>query len=870
MNERERERERKRRAPEDDDVRSRSSSTERRKRHATESASLESGIGLGRSSSSSNGTGLGGGSHPPLPDAARGEEVPFPTESLDALESLITVFQKDAVVRQLADYARRIERLQEERNGLIERNSQLSDSLAAIGGWWTEIADELLVLSTRFEPQQPLETLLKQQDASRASFLAALLNVEQEEALEDQLNATHAQASQLVASFIHFLDHQVPPAPTDVNTLRTRYTEVRHQLVNVERHLAAARQRVSELSASLESRETELATVQRVVDRLQSRTWQVTFQQPTAPAGSDGPTGAASGAVGPGGAPASGAPAPASGDEGAAATAAAATSASLEEVQRKLLTLDDLSHLSESPLAKQLAELAEELAAVKRDRDALQLQAAATAAATGGSPPTSGDSGDSPAAVPSASTTQSLGVLRDELAVRTREYGQARHRAEELAAELAELRESHAAWLASHQDALATTTTMAEAETKRLSDEIARVRRQRDEVAQTRDSLTAERNAKLGNLDALRTQVEAQTARIAMLEGQVRRWRSTAAQAAGWTQVAALMEVDGNVVQQLEDRLRKLEGSSSAAAADAPSDNAVQIADLKTQLATAQAHIQALTEEMNSTADGYAQLDARISAHVAALRTRDEQVARLTADKAKLDSKILFLRKQCEQLKADADTGRRALEHVREVQRTAEEKDRAAVATVTALTREVHVAQDVATAAQNRAADLDIQLLHAQQAARDAEERVHAHTALLDTRTAEAEAAKAAAATANANVAQLQAVIAERDGVISDLRKALTAANAAAAGAGGAGNGAGFGSPAVGTGAKASDAELLAQYRQLVLCGTCRTRFKDTAITRCMHTFCRQCVNDRIETRQRKCPTCSEPFGQGDVRAIYM
>ncbi|KAG2217163.1 hypothetical protein INT45_003054 [Circinella minor] len=59
------------------------------------------------------------------------------------------------------------------------------------------------------------------------------------------------------------------------------------------------------------------------------------------------------------------------------------------------------------------------------------------------------------------------------------------------------------------------------------------------------------------------------------------------------------------------------------------------------------------------------------------------------------------------------------------------------------------------------------------------------------------------------------------------------------------------------------------EYRALLYCRSCELRLKSHIIMRCMHTFCRQCLDDRIETRQRRCPNCNESFGINDVRQFY-
>ncbi|OSX66316.1 hypothetical protein POSPLADRAFT_1043769 [Postia placenta MAD-698-R-SB12] len=44
---------------------------------------------------------------------------------------------------------------------------------------------------------------------------------------------------------------------------------------------------------------------------------------------------------------------------------------------------------------------------------------------------------------------------------------------------------------------------------------------------------------------------------------------------------------------------------------------------------------------------------------------------------------------------------------------------------------------------------------------------------------------------------------------------------------------------------------------------------RNTVITKCMHSFCKSCVESRIATRQRKCPACNLAFSQGEVQQLY-
>ncbi|ORX59481.1 hypothetical protein DM01DRAFT_1282372, partial [Hesseltinella vesiculosa] len=60
------------------------------------------------------------------------------------------------------------------------------------------------------------------------------------------------------------------------------------------------------------------------------------------------------------------------------------------------------------------------------------------------------------------------------------------------------------------------------------------------------------------------------------------------------------------------------------------------------------------------------------------------------------------------------------------------------------------------------------------------------------------------------------------------------------------------------------------EYRSLLNCSSCGTRLKSHVLMRCMHTFCKDCLDIRIETRQRRCPTCNENFGMSDMRQFYL
>jgi len=56
---------------------------------------------------------------------------------------------------------------------------------------------------------------------------------------------------------------------------------------------------------------------------------------------------------------------------------------------------------------------------------------------------------------------------------------------------------------------------------------------------------------------------------------------------------------------------------------------------------------------------------------------------------------------------------------------------------------------------------------------------------------------------------------------------------------------------------------------RIIKCSTCQINIRNTVITKCMHSFCKQCIESRISTRQRKCPACNLPFSQGEVQPLF-
>ncbi|KAI3642509.1 hypothetical protein MP228_012064 [Amoeboaphelidium protococcarum] len=64
--------------------------------------------------------------------------------------------------------------------------------------------------------------------------------------------------------------------------------------------------------------------------------------------------------------------------------------------------------------------------------------------------------------------------------------------------------------------------------------------------------------------------------------------------------------------------------------------------------------------------------------------------------------------------------------------------------------------------------------------------------------------------------------------------------------------------------------EMLKGYKKIATCSICNFRLKNMTLAKCMHCFCNECITQRHDSRQRKCPQCGVAFGLNDMKQIYI
>lgn len=63
--------------------------------------------------------------------------------------------------------------------------------------------------------------------------------------------------------------------------------------------------------------------------------------------------------------------------------------------------------------------------------------------------------------------------------------------------------------------------------------------------------------------------------------------------------------------------------------------------------------------------------------------------------------------------------------------------------------------------------------------------------------------------------------------------------------------------------------EIIRELRKKLSCSIVTNKPKEIVLLRCGHLFSRQCTDDLISTRNRKCPICGKAFGNDDVRPVF-
>lgn len=432
--------------------------------------------------------------------------------------------------------------------------------------------------------------------------------------------------------------------------------------------------------------------------------------------------------------------------------------------------------------------------------------------------------------------------------------------------------------------------TLRQQMTKKDTD-LARLRGQRDEYGAELAERKARDAEKARYAEEMEALCNARQERINYLSIEVKRLRGTLAARDGAQSYLAFLkesgDIDADYVKSLEERVSSLtaqlaaqsngdaEGSAvreelaearrtlakyeRIVGPNAPED-AAQLterlqkeADAKTklelQLADAEETTNSLYAELEGVTKLWEGLDQTLRTKVFELKDGELRMQRLNTEKAKADNKYFQAMRSKEAVDAECKSAQRTVEKQLKLLERAKEVEKALTAQLSQQEKGLTIAKNTSLELQTQLAavtsekrQIELRLQQSQAALAEAQQVAHA-------RVTEASADKAAKSKIQDELESTQSQLMK----LKEKQDALTATSAA-------------------TNTSAADLTIREEREKLLKilrCSCCEINFKQQVIVKCMHTFCKDCLDRRIASRQRKCPACGLAFAKEDCQTLY-
>jgi len=69
--------------------------------------------------------------------------------------------------------------------------------------------------------------------------------------------------------------------------------------------------------------------------------------------------------------------------------------------------------------------------------------------------------------------------------------------------------------------------------------------------------------------------------------------------------------------------------------------------------------------------------------------------------------------------------------------------------------------------------------------------------------------------------------------------------------------------------ATASGNTMLSITLGMLHCPVCKLRYKGVVLNKCFHLFCKECIEDVMQKKTKKCPTCGEKINKDDIKTVF-
>ncbi|KAI9817298.1 MAG: E3 ubiquitin-protein ligase bre1 [Thelocarpon impressellum] len=330
-------------------------------------------------------------------------------------------------------------------------------------------------------------------------------------------------------------------------------------------------------------------------------------------------------------------------------------------------------------------------------------------------------------------------------------------------------------------------------------------------------------------------------------------------EATAYQQIKELASAREERIRALESEVERLRfhlGESSEAATRADLEN-LSAGELRSRYEKLEREHTLLSGELPSMGAAWKKASALASKKVMDVAAAEERIARLSAEKAKADQKYFSTMKAKEQREAEVRTLRAGTAQTATIVAQCKEAEAAMQAKLGNLEKQLAETRDALRTLMDQNGVLQQQVARGEGSVESMKTQLGQVTAALREKNAAMAVAARGRREAETEAEKLRVQAEAAEKLASELQ--LKAA-----------------------GDQSEEFEMLRvssfdslyglrlTVQTLALCNVCKSRFKNTALKLCGHLFCRECVEERVNSRSRKCPHCSKAFGGGDVMTVHL
>ncbi|KAI9762349.1 MAG: prephenate dehydratase [Chaenotheca gracillima] len=368
------------------------------------------------------------------------------------------------------------------------------------------------------------------------------------------------------------------------------------------------------------------------------------------------------------------------------------------------------------------------------------------------------------------------------------------------------------------------------------------------ERAACRNQIEAEVQAPLGELENQLARAETDLARIRAardeLGADLAVKKATQDQEHNsYNMIKELASAREDRIKALESEIERLQLQHGSSKIETTEDlEKLPVEDLRKKLQHLEQEYLMISNELPSMGAAWKKASALASKKVMESAALDEKIGRLQAEKAKADQKYFATMKLKESREVEVKTLRAQNSKSAEIVAQLKDVEASTRTLLVNVERQLAETKEALSAMTNQNRNLQQQITQCNITTNGFKTQINQLNETLKSKDASQASAAKAQRQSESEAEQLRVRLQETEKSLDSWRNK----------------------------ASGNQSEEFEMLRTLALCTVCRSRFKNTALKTCGHVFCKECVEERIASRSRKCPNCSRSYGAADVMAVHM